>query len=229
MRKSFTIFFVSLLGFFLIQTSFAAAEVVYSLDFSKMENGKAVKWLKANGFDLKRDASDMSLYFENGALVVDVKDDITGLICKKVNIKGAKSVRIEWGVNIYPKGANWEKGVFREAIGLVITFGTKKIDSGSFYVPNMPYFIGLFLGESEKEGKAYTGNYYKKGGRYFCSPCGNPVNKTVVTQFNLNAKFKSQFKESVVPPITGIAFESDVSDTKGRSKAYIRKIEFLSE
>ena len=49
-----------------------------------------------------------------------------GYCLKEVNIKNAKRVRIHWGVLIYPEGANWEKGVLREVVGLVITFGRKK-------------------------------------------------------------------------------------------------------
>lgn len=129
----------------------------------------------------------------------------------------------------YPEGANWEKGVYREPIAVIISFGTKKIDSGSWAVPNMPYFIGLFLGNKESAGKGYKGNYYHKGGRYFCEPCQNAPGKTVTTEVELEQRFKQTFGESSMPPITGIAFEVDTRDTKGKSKAFIKAIEFLGK
>ena len=110
---------------------------------------------------------------------------------------------------------------------VIVTFGTKKITSGSFIVPNLPYFIGLFLGEKESEGKAYMGSYYKKGGRYFCSPCNSAAGKDIITDFELHDRFKQLYNKSQVPPVTAFAIESDTRDLDQISKAYIKKIEFL--
>ena len=207
------------------------AEVVYTLDFSKEGDGDAKTWLESKGFSLKQDADDddMILRFEKGKLVVGTVDDINGVIIKEIKIADAKRIRIEWGVNQYPDGADWEKGMLREAVGVIVSFGTKKIDSGSFVVPNVPYFITLFLGEKEQENKAYVGKYFKKGGRYICSPCQNPVEKTVITEFDLHKAFLGQFNEKSVPPVTGLAIEADTRDTNGKSMAFIKKIEFLSD
>ena len=215
----------------LISAGLANAEVVFTLDFSKEKNGDAKKWFESKGFSLEADSDDddMILRFDNGKLIIGTKDDINGVIIKEINVANAKRIRIEWGVNQYPNGADWENGTLREAVGVIISFGTKKIDSGSFVVPNVPYFITLFLGEKEQENKAYVGKYFKKGGRYICSPCQNPVEKTVITDFDLSKAFLAQFDENSVPPITGLAIEADTRDTKGKAMAFIKKIEFLSE
>lgn len=229
MNRQFFIYLVFSLFLLPIAWFSVSAEVVYQLDFSKEPDGNALKWFKNNDFNLQRDADELISRFENGKLIIETRDDINGIFYKEVNLKKAKRIRIEWGILQYPEGADWEKGVYREAIGVVITFGKKKISSGSFVVPNVPYFIGIFLGEHEPEGKAYTGNYYKKGGRYFCLPCNSPVGKTIITEFDLEKNFKEQFHLSTIPPITGLAIEADTRDTRGFSKAFLRKIEFLSE
>ena len=222
--------FVLLLGLLGI-TGMVNAEVIYTLDFSKGKAGDAKNWLKSNGFTFEQDADDddMILRFEKGKLIIGTRDDINGGLIKDVNINGAKRIRIEWGVTQYPQGADWEKGVFREAVAIWVMFGTEKISSGSFVVPNLPYFIGIFLGELEKEGKAYLGNYYKKGGRYFCSPCGRPVGESIITEFEIYKTFLEQFDEKSVPPISAVVIEADTRDTKGKSMAFIKKIEFLSD
>jgi len=227
MRNNIATFFTLLV--LLITASYASAEVVYTLDFTKQKDGSAFKWLESNGFNLKQDADEMILQFETGKLIIGTDDDINGVLIKEVKINNAKQIRIEWGVIQYPSGADWEGGVLREAVGVIMTFGTKKIDSGSFVIPNIPYFINIFLGEKEIEGKAYVGKYFKKGGRYFCSPCRVPVGESVVTVFNFNDAFKKQFKLKTVPPITALAIEADTRDTKGISKAFIKKIELLSD
>ncbi len=205
------------------------ADVLYRLDFTKMKDGDAVKWFKDENFVFKRNGDEVKLRFGNNRLIVENEDDINGLITKQIEIKNAKRIRIVWGVNKYPKGANWEKGVLREAIGLVLTFGNEKISSGSFVIPNVPYFIEFFLGELEVENKEYVGNYFKKGGRYICKPCNNRVNETVVTDYELKENFVNFFEKSDVPPITGIAIETDTRDTEGPSSAFIKKIEIFSD
>jgi len=219
---------VSLMLLFLFSPVLSQAETVYQLDFAAQENGKAFDWFKQESFKLQNDADEIKARFESGRLVLEVNKDITGLFTKSVRIEGASKVRIEWGVDQYPEGANWENGMLREAIGVIVSFGDKKISSGSFVVPDVPYFIGIFLGEHEDEGKAYLGNYFKKGGRYFCSPCGSKVGQTVVTEFDLAETFIREFGQSKVPFISSISFEIDARDTNGRSKAFIKSMTFLS-
>ncbi len=214
--------------FFLLGSVSSQAETIYRLDFSGQKDGNAQSWLKENDFKLQNDADEINARFKNGRLVLEIKDDINGLFSKEVRVEGSTTVRIEWGVDRYLKDANWENGQLREAIAVIVSFGDEKIASGSFVVPNVPYFIGIFLGQHEKEGKAYFGNYFKKGGRYFCSPCGRPAGELVVTEFNLMETFKREFGKSKVPYISSISFEIDARDTDGMSKAFIKSVLFLS-
>lgn len=213
---------------FILTPVLTQAKTLYKLDFSTQKNSDAAGWFKENGFVLKNDADKVKARFENGLLVLKTDDDINGLFAKSVHIDDAAIVRIEWGVKQYPQGANWEKGLLREAIALIVSFGDKKISSGSFVIPNVPYFIGIFLGQHETEGKAYLGNYFKKGGRYFCSPCGSGLGQMVVTEFNLAETFKKQFGKSTVPFISTFSFEIDTRDTDGNSEVFIKSVSFIS-
>ena len=138
-------------------------------------------------------------------------------------------MRVEWGVTKFPAGIVWKKDFYRDALMLIITFGDKKIDSGSFIIPNLPYFIGIYLAESGEKDKAYTGTYYHKGGRYYCMPCEPAEGKTLVTEFELADRFQNLFNEKMIPPVTAIAIETDTRDLKDSGEAFIRKIEFLSD
>jgi len=202
------------------------AENLWSVDFAG-KSGDASSWLKQNKFKLDRDAEDIEVSFQKGRLVFATDDETLGLFNKAVDLKGVQKIRIHWGVLQYPKGADWEAGNLREPISFVLTFGTKKIDSGSFAVPDVPYFISFFLGEKEQDNKAYRGNYYKKGGRYFCTPCNNPKGKTVVTEVDVASLYKKEFGQSSVPAITGLTIEIDTRDTKGISSSFIEKIELI--
>ena len=112
----------------------------------------------------------------------------------------------------------------------MIFFGDEKADSGSTFVPNLPYFISLFLGEKERAGKIYYGNYWQKGGRYLCEPCDGSVDKTFITEINLPEKYQELFGKAM-PDISGLTIEVDAQDTNkknGRhSKAFIKKIELM--
>jgi len=214
------------------------AGVPYSVDFSTA-SGDAEKWFKKIGWEFKEDMDDMQPRFENGSLIIEPDDDDLGVISyqfpKGKGLKNVKKVRLEWGVNQYSAGANWEgpkskKRNTREPISLMIFFGDEKVESGSSFVPNLPYYIALFLGKKEKAGQVYYGNYWQKGGRYLCEPCDGSLDKTFVTEVMLEDKFKELFKMDM-PPVTGLTIEVDAQDTKkknGRhSKAFIKKIELF--
>jgi hypothetical protein len=206
-----------------------SGKVIFTLDFSDQADGDAKPWLKANGFQFKLDTDDLSPHFSHKRLVLETNDEAAGYFLKRVNLPNVKGIRIFWGVDRYPQGADWEQGIYRVPIAVVISFGEKKIDSGSFYIPDASYFISLFLGEKEKSGRAHTGKYYKKGGRYFCEPCGVPPGETVVTEFNLEGAFKFQFGHPQVPPISSFGFQMNTEDTRGGARAFLKKVEFLGD
>ncbi|MGA1597975.1 MAG: hypothetical protein ACO4AU_02920 [bacterium] len=215
-----------------------SAQTVYEIDFSKA-SGKAESWFKSQGWEFKEDMGDMNPRFEGGRFVVEPKDDELGVIVRQLEggdqLSGVQRLRIEWGVDQYPAGADWsgpkdKTRNTREPISLMVFFGEDKIDSGSTFVPNLPYFMSFFLGEKERPGQAYYGNYWQKGGRYFCIPCDGSTGKTLVTDVNLPELFKQEFGKAM-PAISGLTIEIDVQKTEksnGRhAKAFIQKIQLL--
>ena len=210
------------------------AKVLYELDFSKAQ-GDVKTWFKSRGWTFQGKILKMKPRFENGSLVLEAMDSDSGAFVyefsSEESLPNAHHIAIEWGVEQYPAGADWrgpktKKRNTREAIDVMITFGTEKIDSGKMIIPNLPYFIGLFPADGEEPGKAYYGNYWQKGGRYFCIS-GNGTTEHINTRFALSDTFKTTFGKTA-PPVTGIAIEVDAKKTtkqNGRhSKAYIRKI-----
>jgi len=212
-----------------LPVSVASAEVLYRLEFSSQPDGPASEWLKRQGFRFRLDADDLHPQFKNNRLVLQTTRKIGGLFELPLNLSNAKRLRIHWGVDRYPSGADWESGVTAVPIAVMTSFGTKKISSGSSIVPNAPYFIGLFLGKKEQASQVYTGNYYKKGGRYFCTPCGVPLGKVVVTEFDLEPAFRTQFGQAVVPPISRLGFQMNTKGTSGGAAAFLEKVEYLSD
>jgi hypothetical protein len=151
-----------------------------------------------------------------------------------VNVPHATRIRIHWGVEHYPQGANWGNGVNAVAIAVMTSFGEKKLRSGSLFAPNAPYFIGIFLGENERADRAYMGKYYQDGGRYFCHPCGAPTDETIVTDFDLGQAFNEQFPDatqspgSVLPPVSRFGFQMNTKGTRGGAVAFLKRVEYYS-
>ena len=181
----------------------------------------------------------MNLRFQDGKLVIEPTSDKLGVLMREFDEKeylhGATKIQIEWGVEQYPQGANWsgsknEKRNTREAISFMVFFGEKKLDSGFFLAPDLPYFISFFLGEHEKPDKVYYGNYWQKGGRYLCIPCDGRQGETYITEVNLAKKFFDLFGMKKLP-ITALGIEIDVQNTKkmnGRhSKAFLKRVKFF--
>ena len=214
------------------------AESLYTLDFSQAE-GDPVEWFEARGWEEKEDMDGMNPRFEKDRLVIEPKAALSGVFTKNFvdgveQIKKVHRIRIEWGVEQYPEGADWSGSVdqkrnAREPISVMVFFGEEGQDSGSMFVPDIPYFLAFFLGEKERPGISYRGNYWQKGGRYFCISCDGSIGD-FVTESELTSLFKAEFGMEP-PPISGIAIEVDVSYTmfsNGRhSKAYLKKIVLL--
>ena len=205
-----------------------AGEVVQPIDFTDQPNGDATKWLKKQGFESRLGARKLNPRFENGRLVLETDSEEAGVIAREFDLADVERIRLTWGVDRYPRGADWSQGVYRVPVAAMLSFGTEKIDSGSMVTPNAPYFISLFLGEREREGNAYTAQYFKKGGRYFCAPCSPPSGETVTTEFNLDKAFQEQFDLSPTPRITSIGFQMNTNDTDGGARAFLKSVEFLA-
>ncbi|MDZ7752984.1 MAG: hypothetical protein U5S82_15335 [Gammaproteobacteria bacterium] len=212
-----------------LASSFAGtdSEVVRVIDFTEKPHGSAVEWLQENGYDLRLDAESLNPRFSEKGLVLSTDGRTAGLMEREIELSDVGQIRVTWGVEEYPKGADWEDGVYRVPIAIMVSFGDKEIGSGSMFVPDAPYFISLFLSRNAEPDKAYTANYYEKGGRYFCQPCTPPEGKTVTTEFDLYSAFRNQFDKSEVPPITGFGIQMNTNDTRGGARAYLERVEFI--
>ena len=212
--------------------SFAGGKVLYSLDFTKQKNGDAKAWLRSKGFKFMLDASDLSMKFKDGKLLISTSGEAAGMIGLKLPasryLNNAGSVKIVWGVDKFPKGANWAGGNNRLAIGALIAMGTEKVSSGlPLGINAAPHFFGPFIGQKERVGGRYLGALYKAGGRYYCvSNKGGGA--TVTTHFNLAQKYQQEFKKPS-PPVTAFAFQMNTKDTSGGAQAFLKSITFYSK
>lgn len=207
-------------------------KTTYFLDFTDYAEGSVENWLRSKGFKMERDAKDRSkvdLDVNGSSLIIEAKKSAQGfLVSEAVDVQEFSKVRIEWGILNYPKGASYAKKVNNEALMMYIFFGYDKISSGSFLIPNSPYFIGLFLCQDEKLNHPYKGRYFQKGGRFVC--LGKPSSKEpVISEFNLIDSFQKYFESDEIPVISGISLAVDTkkSGNQGKAAAFIKSIEFL--
>ena len=205
----------------------ATGRVLHRVDFSIQPDGDAVAWLTQQGFAFHLEAHELAPRFEQGRLVLETATETAGVLVRKLHVSGVRHLRVRWGVDRYPRGADWAKGVYRVPIAVMVSFGEDKMASGSLFVPNAPYFLSVFLGEHEQEGRAYTARYYQQGGRYFCQPCGVPPGQTVVTEFDLATHFTEQFQPHVLPPVSSVSVQMNTTDTTGGARAFLISIELL--
>lgn len=226
---------ISLILFLTLTTAlFADDKVIYAIDFTGQKDGSAISWLERQGFEFELDANKLNPRFENGALVISTTDKITGLFGLKFEphgfIHNVKRVKIEWGVNRYPQGADWGNGNNRVPIAIMLSFGTKKFSSGlPFGMKAAPYFLSPFIGEKEEVDKMYVGRLWQEGGRYYCVVSGDQSGKTITTDFEVDERFKTTFGQKDTPPITAFAFQKNTENTEGGSEAFIKKVTFLTE
>ena len=212
-----------------------AASPIFELDATRA-SGDSERWFQEQGWEFREDLKDMRPRFEDGAWVVEPQSDELGLAIRQFApeefMSNVRTLRIGWGVDQYPEGADWSgprsaRRNTRNAIAVMLFFGQEKQDSGSAFVPDLPYFLSFFLGENERPGSAYFSNYWQKGGRYFCIPCDGSTGKVFITEVDLPSLFEREFGRPM-PPITGITIEVDVQNTSahnGRhSKAFLRRI-----
>lgn len=206
-------------------------KVKYVIDFSNYPGGSVRKWLESKGLYYEGAAKyhpEIEFSIKDGMLFIKTKQPVRGfIVCKDIIIPKVSKVRIEWGIIKYPKDANFERGNRNQALGLYIFFGPEKLSSGYFMIPDLPYFLSLFLGEADEINIPHKGKYFHAGGRYVC--VGNPeLKETVISEFDLTSAFRTYYeKES--PAISGLCLEVDTTTTGGggKAEAYIKRIEFL--
>lgn len=206
-------------------------KVKYVIDFSNYSGGTVRKWLESKGLYCEGAAKyhpEIELSIQKGMLFIKTKQPVRGfLVFKDIIIPEVSKVRIEWGIIKYPKDANFESGNRNQALGLYIFFGPEKLSSGYFMIPDLPYFISLFLGEADEINIPYKGRYFHSGGRFVC--VGNPeLEETVISEFELTSAFQTYY-EKEAPAISALCLEVDTTTTEGggKAEAYIKRIEFL--
>ncbi len=214
--------------------SSADEKLVHVVRLTNYEQGSISDWLQGKGFRFQQDAKRrdrIDLDVGPNGLVLESKRRAFGIMSNEsVNVPEFTFVEIDWGVNKFPSGASYEQGVRNEALMVVVFMGDERQSSGSMFIPDSPYFVGLFLCHGDDKLKhPYVGRYFKKGGRYVC--LGRPTEGQIVTsRFDLLAAYRNYFdKESDDDPaVSGLALALDTkkADDGGKSSAFIREIRF---
>ena len=221
--------------FFLSLSAIAESEkLAHVIRFSNYEKGSEEDWLLGKGFQFKEDAqrrNRIDLEVNNGSLVIEAKRRAFGIMPNEtVNVSEFTYVEIDWGINKFPQGSSYEQGVRNEAIMVMIFMGDERMPSGSMFIPNSTYFVGLYLCHNDdRVNHPYVGSYHKQSGRYVCGD-RPAIGETVTTRFNLLEAYRSYFdKENDDDPgISGIAIALDTKKAGGGGKtsAFIREIRF---
>jgi hypothetical protein len=217
----------------LTQAQAHASAQGYVVDFTDYQpaRGSVDQWLASKGFQFERDAKSrdkIQLRADGRGLEVQALRHAQGLLINRaIGQAPFSAVEIEWGVAQHPQGASYERKVNNEAIMVHVFFGKEKKPSGGMLVPDLPYFIGLFLCNGDRVGFPYVGRYYQVGGRYVClqsAQAGQPL----VSRFDLRHGFQSIFG-TLAQAVTGYSIEVDTSNSHGpgTSSAFIKRIRFL--
>ena len=209
----------------------SASSVVYGIDFAGFAGGSALEWLEARGFLPRQDASNASRIVYSIArdtLNLEAKTRAFGLLLNETDVRNYSKIRIEWGVDAFPQGASYENGVRSEAVMVYVFFGKERHASGSLFIPDSPYFIGLFLCESGATNQPFIGRYHQASGRFVCvdrPSAGAPV----TTEYPIADAFTRIFGQHQAPDISGFAISIDTASAPGTgvAKSFIKKIEFL--
>jgi len=208
----------------------AADSVIHSYDFSGFPGGAVLTWLRGKGFEPKQDATNArkvvySIATDN--LVLEARTHAFAILLNEADVRDYSKIRIQWGVDAFPPGASYEKGVRSEAVMVYVFFGKERHASGSLFIPDSPYFLGLYLCESEATGEAFRGRYHHASGRFICLDRPRP-GATVTSEFALAESFTRIYSREA-PDISGIGIAIDTASARGNgaAKSFIKKIEFL--
>lgn len=121
----------------------------YLLDFTQIQ-GNALDWFEERGWEEQVDMDKMNPRFEDGSLVIEVKDAYSGVFFKDFRpeskrLSGINRIRIKWGVEQYPEGADWsgpveEKRNVRNSIGVMVFLEMKIRKADRFSYLTSPIF-----------------------------------------------------------------------------------------
>jgi hypothetical protein len=197
---------------------------LYHMDFSKYKSGDATKTLKKLGFIFKMGANKMHPTFKNSRLYIGDDTGHVAFYVKEYLYGKATRLKITWGVDRFTSNESWEQGKQSNAIGLAVSFGLEKVDSGTWYVPNMPRFIGYFISKTAKLKKTYLGEHFKLGGKLVCI---SNSNQEVESDIDLVQDFNWQFPNKDYMPVSGFSIQANTKGSKATS-AYIKSITFYN-
>jgi hypothetical protein len=112
---------------------------------------------------------------------------------------------------------------------IIFFLGDERQPSGSMFIPDSPYFVGLFLcAGDDRTGHPYVGSYFKKSGRYIC--VDRPARDEIVTsRFDLLEAYRNYFDKEADddPGLSGFAIAVDTRKAKrGESSAFVLEIRF---
>ncbi len=209
-------------------------KLVKVLRFTDYEDGSIEDWLEGKGFQFERDARKrnyVDLEVDDRGLVIEAKRRAFGILPNEsVNLPDFSYIEIDWGVDKFAEGASYEQGVRNEALMVMVFLGDERKPSGSMFIPDSPYFVGLYICHGDDRiGHPYLGRYFKKGGRFVCGD-QPAAGEMVTTRFDLLGAYHSYFdkERDDNPGISGLALALDTKGAgdKGRSSAFIREIRF---
>ena len=208
------------------------AQLAHVIRFSDYRIGATEDWLGGKGFEFKEDMryrNRIGLEVNDTGLVIEARRRAFGIMLNDAaDVSEFGHIEIDWGVDRFPAGASYEQGIRNEAIMVMIFMGDERLPSGSFLIPDSPYFIGLFLcHDDDRINPPYLGSYFKKSGRYVCGDCP-AAGKTVTTRFDLLEAYRTYFdkEHDDDPGISGlgIALDTKKAADGGQSSAFIREI-----
>ena len=212
----------------------AEPKLVHVVRFTDYQQGPIEDWLRTKGFQFQLDAryrNAIDFGVDGKGLELIAKKPAFGVMPNEaVNVPRFRFIEIDWGINRHPTGVSWEDGVRNQAILVIVFLGDQRQPSGSMFIPDSPYFIGLFLCEgNDRTNHPFVGTHFKKGGRYVCADKA-PEGKVVTSRFDLLAAYRAYFdkEKDDDPAVSGIALEVDTKKAKdgGKSSAFIREIRF---
>lgn len=205
-------------------------QMKWQADFSGFTDGSVLNWLGTKGFEPKQDASNAQRVVYSASpnvIALEMRTRAFGLLLNEMDLRDYSRVRIQWGVNTFPAGASYEASIRAEAIMVYLFFGKERHASGSLFIPDSPYFLVLYLCETESTNKPFKGRYHHASGRFICVE-RPPVGTTVETDFPFADTFRRVFGKEA-PDISGIAVAIDTAHAKGTgiAKSFIRTIDFI--
>lgn len=218
--------------FIALSVNAADDDPLHVFNFAGQPGMSSYEWLDEKRFSLERHADDpkyIELYHADEALHIRAKRAAFGMVAHEEDISGARYASLDWGVSSFPDGASYEHGIDNEALMVYVFFGHERVDSGEMFIPDSPYFIGFYLcpADGDAVDQPYSGNHYKKTGRYICMDHPS-LGQSVETRIDLEEEFRRSFNMPFVPVISGVSIEVDTTDSKndGQAAAFIRRLAF---